>query len=176
LHAQSTLLEEERMTSAAQAVALDRLEIARELHDVVAHHVSVMGIHAGAARRVLDRDPDLARESLELVEDSAQQAVGELRGLLQTLRSVSDDEDPDANVISLAQLPSLINQANAVGGSAELLVVGETRPLPQLVDVALFRIAQEGLTNVRKHAGAGAVATVRLRFNADSVELEIADD
>lgn len=176
LRAQSALLDEERQTSAAQAVALDRLEIARELHDVVAHHVSVMGIHAGAARRVLDRDPGLARESLELVEDSAHQAVTELRGLLHTLRAVGEAEAEDASVIGLAGLSALVHRANTAGAHAELLVIGTPRPVPQLVDVALYRVAQEGLTNVRKHAGAGATATVRLRFTPDAVELDIADD
>lgn len=174
LRAQSSELAEERRTSAAQAVAIDRLSIARELHDVVAHHVSVMGIQAGAARRSLDRDPEQARASLGLVEDSAHAAVAELQGLLHTLRSPELD-DP-ASTVGLAQLPALVAAAQANGTPTELMIVGSARPLPMLIDVALYRVSQEALTNVRKHAGPDAPAEVRLRYLDDAIELEIADE
>lgn len=173
LEAQGRELEAERKTSAAQAVALDRLTIARELHDVVAHHISVMGIQAAAARRMQGRDPDKASQSLELVERSAHTAIEELHGLLRTLRT-PEQHEPSAT-LGIAHLAKLIAETEASGVPATLMVVGEARPLPMLVDVALFRVAQEALTNVRKHAGSGATAEVRLRFSERRVEIEISN-
>lgn len=174
LEAQGEELERERRTSAAQAVALDRLGIARELHDVVAHHVSVMGIQAAAARRVLTQDPDRAAAALTVVEESAHTAVTELRQLVHTLRT--PDEEESSTAVGIAQLGALVAEAQRAGVPTTLIVAGDTRPLPMLVDVALFRVTQEALTNVRKHAGRGAEAVVRLRFEADAVEVEISDD
>lgn len=174
LEAQGRELELERQTSAAQAVALDRLAIARELHDVVAHHVSVMGIQAAAARRSLTSDPDRAAAALEVVETSAHAAVEELRGLVHTLRT-PEAEDPSSTV-GVAQLSALIAESQSAGTRTTMIVAGEARPLPMLVDVALYRVVQEALTNVRKHAGRGASAEVRLRFGESSVEVEVADD
>ena len=174
LEAQGRELEHERRTSAAQAVALDRLGIARELHDVVAHHVSVMGLQAAAARMSLDRDPAAAKQALEIVEESAHTAVGELRALVHTLRTPEADEP--GSTVGVARLPALVAEAQSSGTPTTLIVAGEPRALPLLVDVALYRVAQEALTNVRKHAGKGASAEVRLRFGEDRVELEVADN
>ena len=191
LEAQGLELELERRTSAEQAVALDRIAIARELHDVVAHHVSVMGIQAAAARRLLaqaaaidpgtaaptrERDTaplERAEAALEVVEASAEQAVTELRGLVGTLRA--PDLGDAATTLGISRLPALASDATAAGIPTTLIVAGEPRPVPMLVDVALFRTAQEALTNVRKHAGVGAEATVRLRFEAEAVEVEVGD-
>lgn len=177
LEAQGRELELERRTSAEQAVALDRIAIARELHDVVAHHVSVMGIQAAAARRLLEKDPERGRErasaALEIVESSAEAAISELRGLVGTLRAPESGET--SSTIGIAQLPALVAASQSAGLPTTLIVAGETRPVPMLVDVTLYRIAQEALTNVRKHAGRGAVATVRLRFEDSAVEIEISD-
>lgn len=174
LEAQGRELEHERRTSAEQAVALDRLGIARELHDVVAHHVSVMGLQAAAARMSLDRDPAAAKQALEIVEESAHTAVGELRSLVHTLRTPEADEP--GSTVGVARLPALVAEAQSSGTPTTLIVAGEPRALPLLVDVALYRVAQEALTNVRKHAGKGASAEVRLRFGEDRVELEVADN
>lgn len=174
LEARGHELELERQTSAAQAVALDRLAIARELHDVVAHHVSVMGIQAAAARRSLGRDPEGATQSLETVERSAQAAVEELRRLLHTLRT--PETEPGASTVGIAQLGALVAESQSAGTPTTLIVAGEPRPLPMLVDVALYRVVQEALTNVRKHAGRGASAEVRLRFSPEAVEVEVSDD
>lgn len=174
LEAQGAELELERQTSAAQAVALDRVMIARELHDVVAHHVSVMGIQAAAARRIMDRDPDRAAAALKIVEESAHTAIEELRGLVHTLRTPEAEEG--TTTVGIAQLPRLVAESQSAGVPTTLIVAGEARPVPMLVDVALYRVAQEALTNVRKHAGRGAEATVRLRFSADAVELEVSDN
>lgn len=175
LEARGAELDLERQTSAEQAVALDRIEIARELHDVVAHHVSVMGIQAAAARRLLERDPARAAESLETVEANAGQAVDELRRLVGTLRS--PDRDGEApTTVGLAQLSTLVTDSQASGTPTTLITAGVARPVPMLVDVALYRVVQEALTNIRKHAGGGASAEVRLRFGAETVEVEVTDD
>ncbi|WP_029145324.1 sensor histidine kinase [Microbacterium luticocti] len=164
-------LEHERERTAAQAVALERLRIARELHDVVAHHVSLMGVQAGAARAVMTKDPDAAARTLAQVEASARDALGELRRLLQTLRSDSDTDAP--STVGLAGLADLVAQATDAGLVATLTVIGEPRPAPDTVQVSLYRIAQEALTNARRHAGPGATADVRLRYGARGVELEV---
>ncbi|MFV0433825.1 MAG: sensor histidine kinase [Leucobacter sp.] len=174
LEAQGRELELERQTSAAQAVALDRIAIARELHDIVAHHVSVMGIQAAAARRSIDADTERARAALEIVEESAHTAVSELRRLVYTLRT--PDTDSTATTVGIAQLQTLIAESQTSGVPTTFIVAGDPRPLPMLVDVALYRVVQEALTNVRKHAGRGATAEVRLRFDADAVEIEVSDD
>ncbi|WP_336659961.1 sensor histidine kinase [Leucobacter sp. USHLN153] len=175
LAAQGRELELERQTSAAQAVALDRIAIARELHDVVAHHVSVMGIQAAAARRLLSRDPDRAASALEVVEQSANAAVTELRALLGTLRDPGN-EGSAPTTVGVAHLPTLVAESQSSGTPTTFIVAGDPRPVPMLVDVALYRVVQEALTNVRKHAGRGAVAEVRLRFTPDAIEVEVSDD
>lgn len=174
LESQGRELELERQTSAAQAVALDRIAIARELHDVVAHHVSVMGIQSAAARRSLERDPDRAASSLGVVEESAHTAVTELHRLVHTLRS--PENEAGASTVGIAHLATLVAESQGAGVPTTLIVAGEARPVPMLADIALYRIAQEALTNVRKHAGRGAEATVRLRFGEDAIEVEISDD
>lgn len=172
-------LEDEQAKVARQTVTIERLRIARELHDAVAHHVSLMGVQAAAARTVLDADPAAARQQLEALEESSRAAVSELYQLLGTLR---DEELPIAGVepatasLGLADLPHLVDDARASGLQVSLEQVGEPVPVTSLIGLNLYRIAQESLTNVRKHAGAGARARVHLRYGADAVELEIADD
>jgi signal transduction histidine kinase len=183
LESRTAELARERERSAEQAVALDRVRIARELHDVVAHHVSVMGVQAGAARRVLERDPAQASASLSTIEASARSAVDELHRLLTTLRDTDPDAaagaEPGASTASstrgVAQLPDLVAESTAVGVPAQLHVVGDERAVTSLVGFTLYRVAQEALTNVRKHAGDRATADVRLRYLPDGVELEVAD-
>lgn len=175
-------LEREREHSAAQAVALDRVRIARELHDVVAHHVSLMGVQAGVARSVMERDPEKSRAILSGIEESARTSLRELRQLLQTLRTpeatgdgaVSTDTAPTTH--DLSSLPALVEETTAAGVPTTFVVVGEPEmPPPPVVQVNLFRIAQEALTNARRHAGPNATADVRLRFDDDVVELEVAN-
>ncbi|MFJ3385423.1 MULTISPECIES: sensor histidine kinase [unclassified Curtobacterium] len=181
----------ERERNAVQAVALERVRIARELHDVVAHHVSLMGVQAGAARRVLERDPALAASSLGVVEDSARTAVEELRKMLGTLREDDREDDRDADrdtdrdadgrrvdapsTEGLARIAELAAAATAAGRRAEYTVVGDERPVPPTVATVAFRIAQEAVTNVLKHAGPDARADLRLRYLPDAVEVEVTD-
>lgn len=174
LEAQGRELELERRTSAAQAVALDRISIARELHDVVAHHVSVMGIQAAAARRTLANKPETAASALEVVESSALATIEELRRLVHTLREPGTEGV--SSTLGIAQVPELVGDSQQAGVPTTLIIAGDSRPLPMLVDVALYRVTQEALTNVRKHAGRGAEATVRIRFTPDAVEVEVSDN
>jgi len=159
------------------AIIAERLRIARDLHDVVAHHVSVMGVQAGAARRVLDKDPELAREALQTVESTARTAIGELRGLLGVLRA--EDVEPPAETHEaspgLDQLDELVTSARAAGLQVTHGVYGEPRPVPQGVALSAYRVVQEALTNVVKHAGARQ-AEVRVRYLDNALEIEVTDD
>ncbi len=172
----------ERERSAAQAVTIERVRIARELHDVVAHHVSLMGVQAGAARRVIDRDPAQATASLGVVEESARTAVEELRRMLGTLRSADEPRAGDPGVgdgpstEGIARIGELAESARVAGHPTEYVVVGDERPVPPTVAAVAYRIVQEAVTNVLKHAGPTARADVRLRYLDDGVEVEVTDD
>jgi signal transduction histidine kinase len=167
-------LEREREVTAAQAVALDRVRIARELHDVVAHHVSVMGVQAGAARVTLETDPDETRRMLAGIEVSAREAIDELHRLLDTLRTPGAADDAAPSTVGLDSLPALVAASDAAGLPTTLTIVGEPVPVPQTTQVNLYRIAQEALTNARRHGGTGATADVRVRYTDDRlIELEV---
>ena len=158
---------------AEQAVSLERMRIARELHDVVAHHVSAMGVQAGAARRVLERDPEKASDALRHVEQSARDAIGELRSLVVTLRA---EDDGAGAAPDLDRLPALVESAQASGQRAVLSTIGDPRPVSPAVGLTAFRCVQEALTNARKHAGPGALVDVRVRYLPDALEVEVSDD
>lgn len=176
LEARTRELAAEREQTAAQAVALDRVNIARELHDVVAHHVSVMGVQAGAARRVLEQNPAQASESLQLIEQNAREAVDELHRLLTTLRETeAEAASESSSTRGLDQLADLADETTASGIPTSFQVIGDPRPVTTLTGFTLYRIGQEALTNVRKHAGAGATADVRLRYEPHRIELEVVD-
>lgn len=166
-------LEREREVTAAQAVALDRVRIARELHDVVAHHVSVMGVQAGAARLVIEHDPAQSARILAGIEASARDAIHELRQLLETLRTPGGETADGPSTLALDDIAELARASTHAGLPTEYSVIGEPLPVPSLVAVNLYRIAQESLTNARRHAGAGATADVRVRYDDDGVEVEI---
>ncbi|MEV4668879.1 sensor histidine kinase [Microbacterium sp. LWO12-1.2] len=166
-------LEREREVTAAQAVALDRVRIARELHDVVAHHVSVMGVQAGAARLVIDRDPAESKRILTGIESSARDAISELRQLLETLRTPGGDTTEPASTLTLEDIAELTASSTDAGLPTAYTVIGDPVRVPSVVAVNLYRIAQESLTNARRHAGVGATADVRVRYDHDGVEVEI---
>lgn len=176
LVARTEQLERQREFSSAQAVALDRMQIARELHDVVAHHVSVMGVQAGAARRVLATDSEQAAASLATIEQSSRAAVDELHRLLVTLRDSNQDAaSRSASTLGIEQLPSLLAESATAGYPVDFQVVGTERPVTALAGFTAYRVAQEALTNVRKHAGDRATVDMRLRYLDDGIELEISD-
>jgi signal transduction histidine kinase len=167
-------LEREQAVNAARAVLDERVRIARELHDVVAHHVSVMGVQAGAARRVLARQPDRAEEALAAIESASRQAVVELHRLLGLLRQGTDDGDL-APQPQMGQLATLVGQMRDAGLPVELTIEGEQRPLPPSVELSAYRIVQEALTNTLKHAGP-ATATVTVRYGEGAVDIDVRDD
>ncbi len=164
----------EREDRALLAVADERARIARELHDVVAHHVTVMVVQAGAARRSMDSSPADAREALAAVESVGRTTLEEMRRILGVLRAGPDDEtlQPQPGV---DRLPALIAQTRDAGLPVDLAVEGTPRALPPGIDLTAYRIVQEALTNTLKHAGR-ASATVRLRYEPDRFAIEVADD
>lgn len=168
-------LRESQEENTRGAIVAERVRIARDLHDVVAHHVSVMGVQAGAARRVLDSDRELAAGALRTVEETARSAIGELHGLLGVLRADQDGEARRDNLAGLDQLPELVAGARAAGIEVEHGVYGEPRPVPDGVALSAYRVVQEALTNVVKHAKARR-AEVRVRYLDATLEIEITDD
>ena len=166
------LAERERDVAAREAVVEERARIARELHDAIAHSVSMMVVQAGAERRTLP-DQSSTKEVLQTVEQIGRSALTEMRRLVGMLRS--DEEDPLAPQPGLRDLPLLVDQVRAAGLPVELTVEGDAHDLPVGLELSAFRIVQEALTNALKHAG-NASASVRIVYGPDSLELEIADD
>jgi signal transduction histidine kinase len=165
-------LEREREEQADLAVSQERTRIARELHDVVAHYVSVMVVQAAGARRVAEKDPALARTALEAVEESGRTALAEMRRMLEVLRADTAGVGPQPG---LAELDRLVGQVRDAGLPVEVVIEGSSTALPAGMDLAAYRIIQEALTNVVKHAGK-ATARVHVRFEADALDIEVTDD
>jgi signal transduction histidine kinase len=165
---------EKRAVDARMAVELERSRIARELHDIVAHSVSVMVLQAGAARQVLATDPQRAENSLGSIERTGRQAIDEMRRLLGILRR-EGDELPTGPPPGLGQLDELSGQLRDAGIHVKVELEGTPRDLPPSVDLSAYRVVQEGVTNVLRHSGA-ASATVRVRYGPDRLELEVLDD
>ena len=168
-------LEREQVEQAHHAVADERARIARELHDVVAHNVSVMVVQAGAARRMTERDPARARDALTSVEAIGRQALDEMRRLLGVLRTEDEATEERSPQPSVSQLDSLVAHVREAGLPVEVVVEGEPRPLMSGVDMSAYRIVQEALTNSLKHAGP-AHARVMLRWGEHDLRLEVVDD
>jgi signal transduction histidine kinase len=168
-------LELEREENARRAVQEERARIARELHDVVAHHVSAIAVQAGAAAEIAERNPPRAREALHFIQETSRHALAEMRALLSVLRSGDEVGAERGPQPSLAQVEWLVSQSRAAGLPVTLQVEGAVRPLPEALDVSAYRIVQEALTNSLKHAGP-AQARVLVRYAAEALELEISDD
>jgi signal transduction histidine kinase len=172
LEERAARLEREREEKAVRAVAEERARISRELHDVVAHHVSVIAVQAGAAAEEATTDP--AREALGHIQQTSRQVLAELRSMLEVLSS--DEAGPGlAPQPSLGEVDQLVDQSRTAGLPVELVIAGERRELPAIVDLAAYRIVQEALTNIRTHAGP-AHARVELRYTDDALALEVTDD
>jgi signal transduction histidine kinase len=167
------LVRRERDRTHRMAVAEERARIARELHDVVAHGVSVIAVQADAAEAALQQDPARAAEPLRTIRGSAQDALGEMRRMLGVLRE-SDEGSEHGPQPGLERLAELLEHARAGGVPVELEVEGEPRALPASLDLTAYRIVQEALTNVRKHAP-GAPTTVRLAWSPALLELAVRD-
>jgi signal transduction histidine kinase len=180
LEQQAAELAAQQEANARRAVIDERLRISRELHDVVAHHISSIGVQAGGARRVMDADPDAAKDALSVIENSSRTAVNEMRQLLGMLRAADPDLDVEAPAVKEPQagadrLPALIAEVNGEGLSVGFHQIGPPVRLPETVSVSVYRIAQEALTNVRRHSTARS-AHITLRYLGDAVELEVLDD
>ncbi|MEU9481351.1 sensor histidine kinase [Streptomyces sp. NPDC048191] len=177
LEERAARLEKEREAQSKVAVAAERARIARELHDVVAHNVSVMVVQADGAAYVLDTTPDQAKKALETISSTGRQALAEMRRLLGVLRTGEHQEggeyvpQPDVE-----QIDDLIEQCRSSGLPVDFKVEGTPRPLPSGVELTAYRIVQEALTNTRKHGGPNAGASVRLVYFDDGLGLLVEDD
>ncbi len=162
----------DREDRASMAVIEERARIARELHDVVAHYVSVMVVQAAGARRIADKDPAAARGALEAVESAGRTALAEMRRMLEVLRADDPGMGPQPG---LGELDRLIEHVRGVGLPVELRIEGSSNGLPAGMDLAAYRIVQEALTNTVKHGGK-ASAVVIVTYATDTLEIEIVDD
>jgi signal transduction histidine kinase len=164
----------DRELAAREAVSSERTRIARELHDVVAHSMSVMIVQAGAARTVVDRDPAAAREAIAHVEETGRAGLAEMRRLIGVLTD-ADEAASTAPMPGLAELDPLLDTVRAAGLPVEVVRTGTPRDLPAGADLAAYRVIQESLTNALKHAGP-ASARVSMDFAPDRLTIEVADD
>ncbi|MFD0021889.1 sensor histidine kinase [Streptomyces sp. NPDC058382] len=177
LEERAARLEREREAQSKVAVAAERARIARELHDVVAHNVSVMVVQADGAAYVMDAAPDQARQALETISSTGRQALAEMRRLLGVLRTgdvrESGEYVPQPDV---EQIEDLVDKVRQSGLAVDFKIEGTPRPLPSGVELTAYRIVQEALTNTRKHGGPNAGASVRLVYFDDGLGLLVEDD
>jgi signal transduction histidine kinase len=168
-------LEAERDAQAQIAAAAERARIARELHDVIAHNVSVMVVQADGASYALQYEPERARQAMAAISRTGRQALIEMRRLLGVLR----DEDERAELApqpGLDQLRELIDQARGAGMSVSLVLQGTARPLDKGTELAAYRVVQESLTNTRKHGGLAVAAAVTLSYTGNGLLVQVTDD
>jgi signal transduction histidine kinase len=168
-------LERERGTQAQIAAAAERARIARELHDVIAHNVSVMVVQADGASYALRTEPERAGQALAAIAHTGRQALTEMRRLLGVLRS-GDEQSGLAPVPGLDQIRELLDQAREAGMSVSLTLYGTPRPLSEGAELAAYRVVQESLTNTRKHGGLAAAASVTMSYEPDGLLLRMTDD
>jgi signal transduction histidine kinase len=168
-------LEREQAAEAQQAVTEERTRIARELHDIVAHQVSLMTVQAGAAKTVAAQNPEAALQAMESVEKAGRQALNELRHLVSVLRPGKGGDGLGPQPGS-ADIPRLVTELRAAGQEVELQLNVPGLALPARVDLAIYRIVQESLTNVLKHAGPDAQTRVDINADQDGVAIEVVDN
>ena len=170
----AALFAADREARAREAVGEERARLARELHDSVGHALNVVVLHAGAAQRVIETKPRLAREALESIETASRQALGDIERMLGILRAPDEETAYDV-APGMGQVAALCAQVREAGLPVELKVEGEPRPLPASLDLTAYRIVQESLTNTLKHAGK-ARAWVGVRYEPAALALEVLDD
>jgi signal transduction histidine kinase len=166
--------ERTRAEEARRRAGEERMRIARELHDVLAHNISLINVQAGVALHLMDEQPGQSRGALQAIKQASNDALGELRSVLDVLRQ-GEEAPPRSPASGLAQLDSLVAGAGAAGLAVRTRVEGTPRPLPAGTDLAAFRIVQESLTNVTRHAGP-ATATVRIAYGPAELVVEVMDD
>lgn len=175
VQAREAAIEEEQRERARVAVAEERARIARELHDVISHNVSVMVLQAAAGADVFATHPERSREALGAIEAAGREALAELRRLLSVVDAPGDEGAGLAPPPGLTRLPELVERVRATGLDVRLTVTGDDRALPAGIDFSAYRIVQEALTNTLKH-GHAATARVNLRFGERMLDVEIVDD
>jgi signal transduction histidine kinase len=163
-----------REEEARRRAGEERIRIARELHDILGHRISLINVQASAAVHLLDRDPEQARTALIAIKEASHEALGEVRATLGILRQL-EEREPLAPSPGLAQLDAVIAETSAAGFDVQLDVRGERRGLPSGVDLAAYRIIQESLTNVVRHARASS-ARIAIAYRAGDIEIEVVDD
>lgn len=177
LQERAVRLERERDNQARIAAAAERARIAREMHDIVSHSLSVIAVQANGAAHSLGSRPDRAQQALATISDTSRTALTEMRRMLQVLREDEPDHDSYAPQPGLAQLDQLVADVRRSGLPVDCTVQGVPRELPTGMDLAAYRIVQEALTNTRKHAGPSVSrAQVRLWYGDDALEIHISDD
>jgi signal transduction histidine kinase len=163
-----------RQEEARSRAIEERLRIARELHDALGHHLSLINVQAGVALHLNEELPEQSRSALEAIRGASKEALGELRSVLDILRQ-TDEHAPRTPGPSLDRLNALVSQAEAAGLAIRTETVGEARPLPFGVDTAAYRIVQEALTNVSRHAGTAA-ATIEIAYGERDLTVQVDDD
>ena len=171
---QRTYVRAKREEETQRRVTEERLRIARELHDVVSHSISTINVQAGVAAHVMGERPEQARDALLAIKETSKETLRELRGILQVLRQV-DEVEPRGPAPGLAQLDILVKTASEAGVPTKTSIIGTARPLPAAIDLAAYRIIQESLTNVVRHAGR-ATAEVTLAYEPSRIVIDITDD
>ncbi|MFG2288998.1 sensor histidine kinase [Streptomyces sp. NPDC048595] len=168
--------ERTREEEARRRVAEERMRIARDLHDVVAHHIALVNVQAGVASHVMDNRPDQAKQALAHVREASRSALEELRATVGLLRQSDDPKAPTEPAPGLGVLDQLVEGFVRAGIPVDLDLPHEPRQLPASVDLTAYRVVQEALTNVHKHAGEGARATVRIRHSERALTVTVLDD
>jgi signal transduction histidine kinase len=174
IEARAAQAERTREEEARRQVDAERLRIARELHDVLAHGIATINVQAGVAAHVLHERPEHAAEALRTIKATSKQALRELRGILGVLRA-ADESEPRQPTPGLSQLERLIDATGQAGVRTRVTISGRRQPLPATVDLAAYRIVQESLTNVLRHAGP-ASAVVAIRYADDAMTISVDDD
>ena len=165
----------EQAEQVRRAVADERVEIARELHDIVAHAMSVIAVRSGAARMVIDTQPEQAREALRIIETTTRRSLQEMRLLVGVLRGADEHPAELGPVPDMDDIDRLLTDTAAAGVVVELQIDGQPRPLPAAASLSAYRIVQEALTNVVRHAGP-TTARLHISFRPDELAIEVTDD
>ena len=172
----ATAAEADRLAAAERAVASERSRIAREMHDVVAHSMSVISVQAAAGREIVHADPDKAAKVFATIEAVGRESLAELRRMLGVLRDTGDHGAALSPQPGIADITAVVAQSSASGVPTELVIEGDQRALAPGIELAVYRVVQEALTNVLKHAGPSTSAAVHIAYGTNELTVEVTDD